>query len=333
MAIPVATVFQRSQIGIETVYGTLPAGGANKLLGSMGFDLRPQGESNVFGPPGSKYDTTVAPNKLWSTGAINGFPSYTELQYLFSSIFQGTVVTAAGVSTWTFISNQAAPDTTKSFSVQQGSTVSGEVVQATGMQARSLSLVFDRNAGISMGGEVYGRALTHGGTLTATPTSLPLVPILAKDANVYLDRTDATALGTTQVTQAFRTEFAVNNKFGPKYVLNRANGLSPDSLVELKPAVASRFMHERTAAGLAFLDDFENGSTAWMRIEAMSGVLIPTSATPYSLTVDMAVSVERPEGFRDEQGSAVVEFTLRGLFDGVWGNAFRAVLVNGQAAL
>lgn len=333
MAIPVATVFQRSQVGIETVYGVLPGSGANKLLGSMGFDLRPQGESNVFGPPGSKYDTTVAPNKLWSTGAINGFPSYTELQYLLSSIFQGSVATVAGVSTWTFVSNQAAPDATKSFSVQQGSAVSGEVVQATGIQARSLSLVFDRNAGISMGGEVFGKALTHGGTLTASPTGLPLVPILAKDVSVYLERTDATDLGTTQITQAFRTEFAVNNKFGPKYVLNRANGLSPDALVELKPAVASRFMHERTAEGLAFLDDFANGATAWMRIEAISGVMIGATATPYSLTVDMAVSVERPEGFRDEQGSAVVEFTLRGLFDNVWTHAFRAVLVNGQAAL
>lgn len=331
MAIPVATVFQQSQIGVETVYGTaVPAG---KLLASMGFDLTPQGESNVFASPGSKYDSLVAPNKLWSGGALSGLPSYTELQMILATIFEGTVVTAAGVSTWTFISNPRAPDATKSLTVQQGSEVAGEVIQATGVQASSFSLVFDRNAGVTMGGEVFGRGLTHGGSLTATPTGFAQVPVLAKDVSVYLDRTDATDLGTTKLTDLFHVEFAVNGKFGPKYVLDRANLLSPDGLVELKPTIASRFSHEANAEGLAFLDDFEDGSTAWMRVECISSVLIPTSAVPFSLTIDMAVSVERPEGFGDVQGSRSSDFTLRGLLDNVWGNAYRVVLVNGAAAL
>lgn len=326
-----AEVFYESAIGVEGTYGV--ATPADLLLASMGFDLRPQGESNIFGPPGSKFDGIVSPNKMWSTGAINGFPSYSELQHILSTIFEGSVSVSGAVGTWTFISHSRAPDVTKSLTVEQGSDVAGEPIRATGVQARSINLTFDRNAGISIGGEIFGKALTHGDTPTPSPTGFAQVPILAKDVNVYLDRTDATDLGVTQLTDAFHVEFSVANKFGPKYVLDRANGLSPDGLVELKPTISSRFTHEANTAGLAMLDDFENGSTAWLRINAQSATNIPTTVTPYSLTVDMAVSVERPEGFRNEGGVHAAEFTLRGLLDTVWGNAFRIVLVNGQLSL
>lgn len=326
-----ASVFNEVQFGVETVPGT--AVPANKLLVSTGIDLRPQGESQVFAPPGSKFDTLVAPNKLWSTGAISGIPTYEEIIYILSTIFHGAVVTASGVSTWTFTSAQRGPDTLKTLTVEQGSNVAGQGDRLTAGMARSFSFIADRNSGVSQGGEFMGRAFETGITLTASPTGLLLVPVLAKDVNIYLDRTDATDLGTTQMPDAFHAEFACSNRMGQKWALNRANGLSYDAPVELKPTFASRFSAEKNDDSMAFMDDFETGATSWLRIEAVSDVLIGATATVHSITIDMAVSVERPEGYPDVGGVKAAEFTLRGIFDGVWGNLFKIVVVNGLAAL
>src|SRR4051812_5843849 len=119
-----ASVFNEVQFGVEVTAGT--AVPANKLLVSTGIDLRPQGESQVFAPPGSKFDTLVAPNKLWSTGAISGIPTYEEIVYILSTIFEGSVSTGGGVSTWTFVSNQRQPDTIKTLTIEQGSNVAGQ---------------------------------------------------------------------------------------------------------------------------------------------------------------------------------------------------------------
>lgn len=328
-----ASVFQETQVGMEDDYGV--AVPADLLFTSMGFDLRPQGEADVFAAPGSKFDDLVIPNKEWSSGTLTGRPTYTELQHILATIFEGSVVTSGGVSTWTFISHARGPDATRSMTVEAGSDDAGSPVRATGVQARSLSLVFDRDAGPSMGGEVYGKALEKDITLTPDPTGFLLIPVVSGNVSVYLDRTDATDLGVTKLLDQFHVEFAVNNKFGPKYVLDRDNGLSPDGLVELKPTINSRFSHEANAAGMALLDDWREGGMGWLRIEAISSRNIPGSSplTPYSLVIDMAVGVERPEGFRDVNGVRAVEFTLRGLLDGVWGNAFIITLKNGQAAL
>lgn len=326
-----ASVFNQVQFGVETVPGTPVA--ANKLLTSTGIDLRPQGESQVFAPPGSKFDTLVAPNKLWATGAISGIPTYYELAYILSTLFQGSVVTAAGVSTWTFVSNQRQPDTVKTLTIQQGSNVAGQGDQVSAGLATSFSIVVDRNAGITQGGEFMARAFETGITLTASPTGLLQIPLLAKDANVYLDRTDATDLGTTQLPDSFHVEFACANKAGTKWALDRALGLTYAAPVELKPNFASRFSHEKNADGMSFMDDFQTGATAWLRIEIISEVVIGATVTPHSLTIDIAVSVERPEGFPDVGGVKAVEYTLRGIYDPVWGHLFRIVLVNGLAAL
>lgn len=326
-----ASVFNQVQFGVESTPGTaVPAG---KLLVSTGIDLRPQGESQVFGPPGSKFDELVAATKLWSTGAISGIPTYDEIVYLLSTIFEGSVSTTAGVSTWTFISNQRQPDAIKTLTIEQGSNVAGQGDRIVSGMARSLSLVFDRNSGVSQSGEFMGKAFETGITLTSSPTGLALVPVLAKDVNVYVDRTDHTALGTTQMPDAFHVEFACSNKAGQKWALDRANGLSFAAPVELKPTFASRFSAEKNSDGMAFMDDFANAATAWMRIDALSDVNIPSTSTPYEMTIDMAVSVERPEGYPDVGGVKAVEYTLRGIFDGVWGSLFQITIKNGLAAL
>lgn len=325
-----AEVFNQVQIGVETVMGT--AVPANKLLTSTGIDLRPQGESQVFAPPGAKFDMVVAGTKLWSTGALSGIPTFQELAYILSTLFQGSVVTAAGVSTWTFVSNVRGPDTVKTLTIEQGSNVAGTGDRALAALARSLSLVFDRDAGVSQTGEFMAKAFEEDVALTASPTSLVLQPITSPFVSVYLDRTDATDLGTTQFPDFFHCEFACSNKAGQKWALNRANGLTYAAPVELKPTIASRITLEKNDDATSFLTQFKNSTTAWLRIEVVSPVEI-TVGNPYSLTIDMAVGVERPEGFPNVGGVRAEEFTLRALFDGTWGHAFRIVLVNNLAAL
>lgn len=326
-----AEVFNQVQIGIETTPGT--AVPANKLLTSTGIDLRPQGESQVFAPPGAKFDMVVAGTKLWSTGAISGIPTFQELCYILSTLFQGSVATASGVSTWTFISNVRGPDAIKTLTIEQGSNVAGSGDRAVAALARALSLVFDRDAGVSQTGEFMAKAFVEDITLTASPTQLVLQPITSPYVSVYLDRTNATALGTTQFPDFFHYEFACSNKAGQKWSLNRANGLTYAAPVELKPTIASRITLEKNDDSSSFMTQFKESTTAWMRIEVISPVHIGATVTPFSLTIDMAVGVERPEGFPNVGGVKAEEFTLRALFDGTWGNAFKIVVVNDLPSL
>lgn len=323
-----SSVSQLVQIGYE---GATPgvAVPADKLLQAMSIAPRMQGESNEFTPQGQKYATLVVPNKLWTTAPITGQPTYTELQYPLAGILAWAVAPSGSGSEWTFTTATGGPDDVATYTVEYGSDLIAR--RFTNGLVRTLGLNWARNQGISMSGEFFGRAMESGITLTATPTALPLIPIVAKDVNVYLDDT-AAGIGTTQLLNPFMFSFEIGTKFNPKYVLDRAQGLTFQTHVEVRPTITAKLRHEADAQGMALLDNFNEGSKFYIRVEAISDLEV-APGEPYSLILDGAFAVRSPEPFADEDGTYAVEWTLTALNDDDLGGPFSLTLFNDQAAL
>lgn len=156
------TVFERRQIGVEPLGGAGPVA-ATVLLQAMSFVLAPDAEVDVFGPEGQKYDTLTAMNKEWTAFDITGRPTYTEVVYFFSSLLTNPVVSTPGGATlarrWLWQPKSAAPDSFRTYTVEQGVPGGTDAERATGCAIREGSLTMSRNGGNELAGAGIGRRM------------------------------------------------------------------------------------------------------------------------------------------------------------------------------
>lgn len=322
-----ATIGQTQQIGLETTEGTDHA--ANKQLQSLSFALSPQIETQRFKPMGAKYDSIVVPGKDYSQADISGLASYEELHYLFSSALVKVAPTVSGTTgqLWTIEPSNTAEDTVATYTVEQGGSVRAQ--QAVGVIVTDFDLTFNRDS-VEIKGTALGQTFTDGITLTATPTALPLVPVLPTQVSVYLDTTGA-GLGTTKLLRVLEAEWAVGSRFGPLWTLNAALP-SYAAHVETEPDATLKLTQEADAAGMAVLTNLRAGTTSFVRIEAVGAVIGAGPAT-YKLTIDLAVKWESIDSLDDSDGVYAVTATGRIVQDATWAKSMSVKLVNSQTSL
>lgn len=316
------------QIGVETVPGTAVA--ANKRLQSIGIEPSVSVDMDTFRPSGQKYAAITTLGKEWTEAPISGRASYTELVYLLSSVVNTAVITTpAGGTTsreWVFTSSSTADDTPKTFTIEHGSGVRADKF-AYGL-ITELGMTFNRDA-IEVSGSLLGRAITDNIVMTASPTVIDLVPIIPTEVTVYLDDT-AAGLGTTKLTRAISADFNLGSRFGPVWVLDAANP-SFVTHIETEPDLTCNLLVQADAQGMGLLNNLRNGTSKFMRIEAI-GAEIETGID-YQFTLDMAVKVADSGGFEDADGVYAIEFNFVGVHDGTWGKAFQVTVVNELTAL
>lgn len=180
-------------------------------------------------------------------------------------------------------------------------------------------------------------SITGGGSMTVTatavgaaPTVVDLVPVTSPDVLVYLATTQAGLAGATELQRAFAVSIAINNRFGPVWVLNNSRNFGAH--VELAPDLSASLLVEADDEGMAQLPKMRAGDTVWMRVKATSQTMVAGS-TPYSLTIDMATKITEAADFSDEDGVYAIEWTLTGVSDATWGKAIEATIVNDMSAL
>lgn len=330
-----ATVSQQVQIGVEATATPGTAVAANKLLTALGIDLSPQFNITEFAPTGFKYSTLVALLQEWSSFSLSGYPTYTEIVYPLASVLMNAtpVVTNATVNTWTFIPATGAVDVVRTYSIERGSSIRAEKT--------SFGVVTEFGINFSptdanLSGAGIAKALTLGATLTGSPTSIPLVPILPTQLQVSLDATSG-ALGTNVLTRVLNVAWSITNRQGPLWVLNSANS-SFVSIVELKPEAKIDLSLEWDAAaggGDTSIVDLRAGTVKWMRIKATGPIIAGSTPTPtaYSMTIDAPVEVVSVGGSGDQDGVYKLDLTFRCLHDQTWGQAMKIVVVNGITGL
>ena len=323
------SVTQIVQLGIETTEGTAVA--ANRQLPSIMFDMQIEGNVEEIRAAGTKYPTIHAPGRDWTTAKLSGQPTYDELVYLMSSLLNYQAPVQQGATTaylWSYAPSSTTPDTVKSYTIEQGSSVRAQ--KFAGGLVNELTLKGDKDK-VELSGSMLGRTFTDSITLTASPTSVPQIPILSKELDIWLDDTSG-GLGTTKFTRILSWELSLKNRFGPLFAVD-SSVTSYAASVELPVTGEFKFMAEADSQAMGLLTTVRAGSTKFARLKATSAQLAGT-AFPYNMTWDMACNVkEFPKSFGDNDGVYAVEITMGIKHDATWGKALVASVTNTRTTL
>lgn len=314
---------QNIQIGVEAIPGTAVA--ATKRLQSIGIEPSPSVEMSPFRPIGSKFNALSTLGKEWVEASISGRGTYTEIQYVLSSVMTTAVATSptTGVQKWTFTPSNRSDDTPKTFTVEHGSGVRAD--RFTYGLVTEFGMTFNRDT-IEITGSMMGRALEDGITMTSAGiTSPPLVPILPTQVSVYLDD-DYADLGTTKLTRLISGEVSLGSRYGPVWVVDAANP-SFVNHVETEPDLTSTLLVQADTQGMGLLNTLRQGDTKFLRIEAIGGEIGSTGEN-YQFTWDQAIKISDTGGFSDSDGVYAIEFSGLGVNDAGWNKAVEVSVVN-----
>lgn len=328
------TISQVNQIGVETTPGTAVA--ANKRLTALSVGPAIQTDISKFRPAGYKFSTLAVPNKEWVEASLEGAPTYTEMIYPLASVLTNPTVaeildgaTPTGAYRWQFSPSSTSPDSPKTFTVEQGSSVRAQRF-AYGL-IPELTIGIGRDE-LSLGGSMLGTRVEDGITLTAAPTEVALIPILPTEIDIYVDTTSA-GLGTTKLTRALSAELSLSNRYGPLWVLDSTKD-SWVAHVELEPTAQLTLMLEADAQGMGLLTAMRAGATRFVRILATGdNIYDGVIDVDYKFQADLAVKVEDVGDYSDQDGVYAIEWTFSLNHDSGWGKALFIELINEIAAL
>jgi hypothetical protein len=166
------------------------------------------------------------------------------------------------------------------------------------------------------------------GTVGSGPASLPLVPVLPKQFDVFLDTT-AAGLGVTKLLRVLSVKVNLGDRFNPLWAINSAN-TSYAATYETKISPSIELEMEKDAAGLALVAAMRAGTSRFMRLKA-TGTAIGSSA--YAFQVDAALQVSDAPDFGDADDLSTLTWTFDVVHDGTWGKAIHAEVINTQSAL
>lgn len=180
-----ATVFQATQLGVETTPGVLVP--ANRRLLQTMVDAGPDITNELYRPAGSMAPTVQIVGKEMVRADVEGRMSFNDMAYILSSLLLQVTPTTPGGATntrrWSFKPSNNAPDTFRTYTIEKGSSAGAE--RFTSAVFNALTLAFGREEA-SITGSLFGQALTEQITPTASPTDIVEAPINPKCVNVFL---------------------------------------------------------------------------------------------------------------------------------------------------
>lgn len=324
-----ASLNQIVQLGVESSPG---AGGTiTKKLSSLNILPNLGLQIDKFRGAGSKYQSLTSLSKEWSTGAVSGRATYNEIIYPLASIVNAPVTTTPSGGTLSrqhvFTSSTYADDTPKTYAIEHGSSVRASAFDY-GLFTE-FGMRISRQA-VELTGAMVGKAITDDITLTSSGvTQLDLIPILPGQFSVYIDDT-AAALGTTKMLRALSANFTLSNRYSVIWVLDAAES-SFVGHIEVEPTLSLNLMLEADDQGMDLLTRLQEGAKAFVRVEAVGGLIEGTIHNKF--TLDFCGEVEATDGYSDQEGLFAVGWTLTGVHDNTWSKAFQAKVVNSLTGL
>ena len=333
------SVAQVQQLGRETTPGTAVA--ATKRLGSMSLSPGINAEVGMFRPSGVKFATVQALNQEWVEGDLEGQPTYDEVLYplagalgqpVSSNILDGATPTGAYQHVFTPTSDAA--DAVHTFTLEQGDAVQAERIAHLLFTGFSLDL---SRSGVSMGGSFIGKAVERGATLTAgLDVPADLKPILPGHFSAYTaDAGDDLGTTQTKLLRLISANPSIGDRYNPAWFVNQEEESFTTWVENAEgPTAESGMTLEADANGMAFLDKLRDGSTVFLRLEALGPEIdagVPESR--YRFTWDLALKAQGVDTWSDEDGIWAIPFTFQAVHDGTWGMSQRVTVVNTVASL
>ncbi|MDP9352944.1 MAG: hypothetical protein M3P51_15590 [Chloroflexota bacterium] len=326
-----ASIFQTVQVGVETTSGAVQA--ANKKLQSLAIEPGIKAEVDAYKPTGNKFATVAALNKEWVEAKVSGKPVYDEIIYPLAGIFgaptttQPDAVNAATAYQHVFSSNSSAADTPKTFTVEQGSAERAHRF-AYGLMV-ALGMKVSREA-VELEGKMMGQALVDAITLTASPSVLPLIPVLSSHFEIKLADSQSGLTAASALTRGISAEWEISDKFGPIWTIARGTS-SWGAHIDTDPKLSAKLKLAADAVGMGLLTTMRSGATKFLRIDAVGDTIAGT--VKYKCSVDLALKVTDVSEFEDEDGLYAVEWEFEGAHDGTWNKAISVTVINTQSGL
>lgn len=328
-----ATIFQGASWARESGYGTAPAGGYRPLR-TISTEMGPELDATVVRSIGQVMPPVTVYDREWSSGAISGVPTYTEICYPLAAVLRqptmGTVV-AGTAYTWTYNVTQSSAETFDTFTVQQGDSVTRRH-RASGVIIPEFGITFTRQAG-NITGSFLGQRLADNisfGTVAADITSYPMV-VSPSSVDVYLEDA-ATALGTaTALTRVMSVDWKISGRLGPLWALN-SSYTSFAVPVQTEPTIEVKLKLQADSVGMGLLSTARAGSTKFLRVRSLGGT-ITGGGTVYTLQYDTALQITNASRLSDDSGVFAIEYTMTGVYDSTWGQSTQFVVTNGFASL
>jgi hypothetical protein len=325
----VATVYNRTQIGVETTKGTPVA--PTKILTATQLVPAPQITGSPFRPSGYKYNTLWIKGKEWTEAPVSGVLTYTEVVYLLSGVIGTAAITTPGGATlarqWLFTPVSSGPDLQKAYTVEYGSSVRGRKFSYGLFTAFGFTANRDE---IPITGTLMGQRMTDDVVMTPALTEIVPIPVQPDHVSLYIADTAAGLDGATALTRGFGFEFGISGKNGPIWTLNRANP-SYAGDVELAPDLSAVLTVGTDDVGMGLLDTMRASATKFIRFEAIGPII--EAAIPYTFVVDFYGKVSEPGSFEDNDGVEQIAWGLTGVHDSVAGEAFTVKVINTLTAL
>lgn len=326
---PITTVTRASQIGLESTPGTVvPAG---RLYHGLSLALAPSGDFQTYGPQGYKVDTGAYPLTEFVAGQFSGEGDFQSLAVGLASAINNPApvrnIPTTGLSyTRTFALNPRGPDTYATYTAEIGD--SNLARRAAFVFANGIEIEFGRRQ-FRWSAPAIGRAFATGITLTATPTEIPMIPMVPRLSDVFLDSTFA-ALGTTKLLSNFSGRFRLTDRRATKWPQNSSLSSFSDAY-ELKPTIELMLQLEADAVSDTLIAPMQAGDTRYVRVE-YTGPLIETGFS-YRFRMDFAVKIAQVPTYDDQDGLQVSPWTFRPVSDANLGGAFSFSLINTVATL
>lgn len=318
-----AKVLESVQIGLEVTEGTAVAAPTN--IRSVSIETKIGGAAELFRPEGRRFNTLGTLNQEWSTFAVNGKATYTEICYILPMLFGNPAPTNTGIAVKTrvYTMSDTAYLTPVTATIMKGGSVRAQ--KFAGSLLTDFTMSFSRKSGISLTGSGIGRLFTDGITMTPTPADIALVPIVGKQLDCYIDAT-AAGLGTTKLTRVFSLEHSLTGVFGPVWAIDSTQS-SYSGHVDLAPGTGVKFMAEADATGMAYLTQFRAGTLMFVRVQALGADVEATF--PYTFTYDVCLLIKSVTPDEDEDGVTTVTYECELVKDSTWATALNITVVNG----
>jgi hypothetical protein len=341
MAIP-SDISQGVQLGVESVYGTDVT--ADTKLQALSLSMTPDLAFESYRTSGNKFTTSSVITQVQSAANIDDSAvSYTEIQYPLSSLMGAATITTPGGGTlsrqWEFAVSASGADAPKSFTYQAGDGTT--FLRANGVVINSLNFTFEEGAGVTVGGDGFGGALTADtGVMDTTSGTQPaLIPANWTQVSVYMDDLPGTlsagninsALGTTKRTGVMVASPSFGDRYSLVRALDAAQAGSPVAIVETPVTFQVATTMAADAFGRGLITYAMAGTPMLIRVEAVGPII--EGSIHYKLTFD-TYAVIADGGDEDERnGARVINWTWDAQYSSAWDAAHRIRLVNAATSL
>jgi len=290
-----------SQFGVETTPGTSVA--ANRFVPTISWMPKLKIENKEFRAQGNKYNTTSVHHRKHADGTFEGVLDYNSIIYVLNGLVAPVTVPAAvaGSTTakkWAFRPLSRQLDNPKTYTFEVGDAIA--VDKYAYGQLTSLTTAWGQDD-VKISGGLIAQTMVPNQTQTGGATSIAERPVERGQVDVFVDTTFG-SIGTTQITDPFEEEFALGEKFKPKFVHN-SSFQSFKEAIEVAPSLVFSFTEEHNAQGRSRLAGVINNGNQlqYLRIKCQ-GLDLSTAqdgSVRELIQWDIAGKFTQPEEIKD----------------------------------